>query len=332
MKKILMISMIFLIGCSYHQDNRFERKIVIGFSQCTMVDEWRKTMVEEMQREISFYRNYKITFIVKDAHDDNNQQIKDIQDLVLGGIDILIVSPNEAQQLTATVEEVFDKGIPVIVIDRKINSSKYTAFIGADNLSIGNAAGYFAEELLKGKGNILEITGLAGSTPAIERSKGFHDIIDKYPEIHTTKVIEGAWLEEKTMRITDSLFNTFSDFNLIFAHNDFMAYAASVSVRKHNIKSYIIGVDGLNTPKGGVNMVLEGFIDGTVLYPTGGDRAIQLAFDILTGKPFEKNINLSTYRIERRMHVQYGFRVNRSGLSNKKLIIRLISLTVYRFH
>ena len=110
-----------------------------------MVDEWRKTMVEEMQREISFYRNYNITFIVKDAHDDNNQQIKDIQDLILQGIDLLIVSPNEAQQLTSTVEEVFDKGIPVIVIDRKINSSKYTAYIGADNLSIGNEAGYFAE-------------------------------------------------------------------------------------------------------------------------------------------------------------------------------------------
>jgi signal transduction histidine kinase/CheY-like chemotaxis protein/AraC-like DNA-binding protein len=299
MKKYFLISLIFLIGCSYNQDNRFEKKFVIGFSQCTMVDEWRKTMVEEMQREISFYRNYDITFIVKDAQDDNNQQIKDIQDLILEGIDLLIVSPNEAQQLTATVEEVFDRGIPVIVIDRKINSSKYTAFIGADNLSIGNEAGYFAEELLKGKGNVLEITGLAGSTPAIERSKGFHDIIDRFPDIQTTKIIEGDWLEEKTRRITDSLFHAFSDFNLIFAHNDFMAYAASVSVRQHNIKTYIIGVDGLNTPKGGVNMVLEGFIDGTVLYPTGGDRAIQLAFDILTGKPFEKNINLSTYRIEK---------------------------------
>lgn len=299
MKKYFLICLIFLAGCSYNQDSRFEKKFVIGFSQCTMVDEWRKTMVEEMQREISFYRNYDITFIVKDAHDDNDQQIKDIKELIAGGIDLLIVSPNEAQQLTSTVEEVFDKGIPVIVIDRKINSSKYTAFIGADNLSIGNEAGYFAEELLKGKGNILEITGLAGSTPAIERSKGFHDIIDRFPEIHTTKIIEGAWLEEKTRRITDSLFHTFSDFDLIFAHNDFMANAASVSVRKYNIKSYIIGVDGLNTPNGGVNMVLEGFIDGTLLYPTGGDRAIQLAFDILTGKPFEKNINLSTYRIEK---------------------------------
>lgn len=294
-----MIFLIFLIGCSYNQDKRFKKNIVIGFSQCTMVDEWRETMVEEMQREISFYRNYNITFIVKDAHDDDNQQIKDIQDLIRHGINLLIVSPNEAQQLTPTVEEVFDKGIPVIVIDRKITSSKYTAFIGADNLSIGNEAGYFAEELLKGKGNILEITGLSGSTPAIDRSKGFHEIIDKYPEIHTTKIVEGEWLEEKTMKITDSLFYSFTDFNLVFAHNDFMAYAASVSAAKHNIKSYIIGIDGLNTAGGGVSMVLEGFIDGTILYPTGGDKAIQLALDILTGKPFEKNTNLSTYRIDK---------------------------------
>lgn len=299
MRKYCLFFLIFFAGCSYQQDSRFERKIVIGFSQCTMVDEWRKTMVEEMQREISFYRNYNIEFVVKDAHDDNNRQIKDIKDLIVQGIDLLIVSPNEAQQLTSTVEEVFEKGIPVIVIDRKINSSKYTAYIGADNLSIGNEAGYFATELLKGKGNIIEITGLNGSTPAIERSKGFHEIIDKYSEIHTTKIIEGEWLEEKTKKITDSLFYTFSDFNLIFAHNDFMAYAASVSANKHNIKSYIIGVDGLNTPKGGVNMVLEGFIDGTVLYPTGGDKAIQLALDVLTGKPYEKNNNLSTYRIDK---------------------------------
>jgi signal transduction histidine kinase/DNA-binding response OmpR family regulator len=299
MKKYSLILLLLLYGCSYNQNKRFEKNIIIGFSQCTMIDEWRKTMVEEMLREISFYRNYNITLIVKDAHDDNNQQIKDIQDLVLHGIDLLIVSPNEAQQLTSTVEEVFKKGIPVIVIDRKINSSKYTAYIGADNLSIGNEAGYFASELLKGKGNILEITGLVGSTPAIERSKGFHEIIDKYPEIHTTKIIEGEWLEEKTMKITDSLFYTFYDFNLIFAHNDFMAHAASISAKKHNIKTFIIGVDGLNTPKGGVNMVLEGFIDGTVLYPTGGDKAIQLALDILMEKPFERNINLSTFRIDK---------------------------------
>lgn len=256
-------------------------------------------MIEEMKREISLHRDIKIDLIVKDAGDNNINQINDIKGLLKQGIDLLIVSPNEANQLTMVVEEVYKKGIPVIVIDRKINSSLYTAYIGADNLEIGKEAGYFATELLKGKGKILEITGLKGSTPAIERTKGFHEIIDRYPNIITVKTIEGAWLEKKALEITDSLFRTYSDFNLIFAHNDFMAGAASKSSRKYNLKPYIIGVDGLNTSDGGVNMILNGYIDGTILYPTGGDKAIQLALDILDGKKSEKNVVLNTYRIDK---------------------------------
>lgn len=255
-------------------------------------------MILEMKREISFYRDYKIDFIIKDANDDNKKQIDDINELVRNGIDLLIVSPNEAEQLTPVVVKVYNQGIPVIVVDRKINSPNYTAYIGADNLEIGREAGYFAIELLKGKGKVLELTGLKGSTPAIERSKGFHEIIDRSPGILTTKSIEGEWLEEKTLQITDSLFRNFKDFDLIFAHNDFMAKAASKSAKKHNIKTFIIGVDGLNTPDGGVNLVLTGSIDGTILYPTGGERSIQIAIDILTSKPYEKNVILNTYRID----------------------------------
>lgn len=298
MKPYLLIIFLILSGCISDLGKRNEKKMIIGFSQCTMVDDWRKAMVEEMKREIVFFRDYKIEFIVKDANDDNSQQIRDIKELVSQGINLLLVSPNEAEQLTPTVEEVYDKGIPVIVIDRKINSSKYTAFIGADNLEIGREAGYFANKLLNSKGKILEITGLKGSTPAIERAKGFHEIINGYPNILTTKIIEGSWLEERTLKITDSLFRSFADFNLIFAHNDFMANAASKSARKHNIKPFIIGVDGMNTATGGVNMIINGFIDGTILYPTGGDKAIQVAVQILTGKPYEKNIILNTYRID----------------------------------
>lgn len=296
--KYIIILIILLTGCFRELDHRTGKKFVIGFSQCTMIDEWRQAMVEEMKREISFYHDLNIELIVKDAEDNNDKQIADINELVSKGIDILIVSPNEAEPLTPTVEKVFSRGIPVIVIDRKINSSKYTAFIGADNLSIGKEAGYFAEELLKGKGKVLEITGLRGSTPAVERSAGFHEIIDKIPGICTVKVIEGSWLEKKTLQMTDSLFRIFSDFSLIFAHNDFMANAASKSARKYNLKPYIIGVDGMNTPTGGVNMVINGFIDGTIYYPSGGDKAIQIAIQILKGEPFEKNVDLSTYRID----------------------------------
>jgi signal transduction histidine kinase/DNA-binding response OmpR family regulator len=275
------------------------KKLIIGFSQCTMIDEWRKAMVEDMEREITFYRDSNIELIVKDAEDNNDKQIADINELVSKGIDLLIVSPNEAEPLTPTVERVFSEGIPVIVVDRKINSTKYAAFIGADNFAIGKEAGYFAEELLKGRGKVLEITGLKGSTPARERSAGFHEIVDKLPNIRTIKVIEGAWLESRTLKLTDSLFRIFNDFNLIFAHNDFMANAASTSARKYNLKPYIIGVDGMNTLAGGVSMVLNGSIDGTIFYPSGGDKAIQLAIQILTGKPYEKNIDLNTYRIDK---------------------------------
>ncbi|MEI8224926.1 MAG: substrate-binding domain-containing protein [Bacteroidota bacterium] len=298
MKQCILIMILVLSGCINDQERKSEKKLIIGFSQCTMIDEWRKTMVEEMKREISFYRYLNIEFIVKDANDNNNNQINDINELVEKKIDLLIVSPNEAAQLTPIVEKVYNKGIPVIVIDRKINSSNYTAYIGADNYTIGREAGYFANELLKGKGKILEITGLKGSTPAIERSRGFHEIIDQYPKIVIIKTVEGAWLEAKTLKITDSLFRSFNDFNLIFAHNDFMAKAASKSARKYNLKPYIIGVDGMNSVNGGVNMIINGFIDGTVLYPTGGEKAIQLAVAILTGKPYEKNIDLNTYRID----------------------------------
>jgi signal transduction histidine kinase/DNA-binding response OmpR family regulator len=298
MKKYLLIILILVTGCVQDIDRNPGKKMIIGFSQCTMIDEWRKTMVEDMRREITFHRDFNIELIVKDAEDNNDKQIADINELVSKGIDLLIVSPNEAEPLTPTVERVFSRGIPVIVVDRKINSTKYSAFIGADNLAIGKEAGYFAEELLKGKGRVLEITGLIGSTPAKERSAGFHEIIDKLPNIRTVKVIEGAWLESKTSKLTDSLFRVFNDFNLIFAHNDFMANAASKSARKYNLKPYIIGVDGMNTPTGGVSMVINGFIDGTVFYPSGGDKAIQLAIQILTGKPYEKNIDLSTYRID----------------------------------
>jgi signal transduction histidine kinase/DNA-binding response OmpR family regulator len=298
MKRYIVIILILLTGCINDRDRNTGEKMVIGFSQCTMIDEWRQDMVEEMKREITFYRDLDIELIIKDAADNNDKQITDINELVSKGIDLLIVSPNEAEPLTPTVERVFDGGIPVIIVDRKINSSKYTAFIGADNLAIGKEAGYFAEELLKGKGKVLEITGLKGSTPAKERSSGFHEIIDKLPNISTVKVIEGAWLESKTLKLTDSLFRVFNDFNLIFAHNDFMANAASRSARKYNLKPYIIGVDGMNSPTGGVNMVINGFIDGTVFYPSGGDKAVQTAIQILSGKPFEKNNDLSTYRID----------------------------------
>lgn len=290
--------MIFLLAACTEQDSNRQKKIVIGFSQCTTGDVWRKTMHEEMLRELSFYRDYDIDLIIKDAYDDNNRQIQDIKDLVASGIDILIVSPNEADPLTPVVEEVYEQGIPVIVIDRKINSEKFTAYVGANNLMTGKEAGQLAADLLKGKGKILEITGLKGSTSAIERSQGFREVIKRYPDIEIVASLEGEWLIEVSQRITDSIFSRPSDIDLVFAHNDPMAYGAYRSASKHGMAPRIIGVDGLHIPNGGLDLVVKGYIQGTVLYPTGGDKAIQLAMHILSGAPYDRFNFLKTAKID----------------------------------
>lgn len=291
--------LLFCASC-FNKTEKIMNKYVIGFSQCTTGDEWRKTMNEEMLREIRLTRNYDIELIIKDANNNNQKQINDIKELIDQGIDLLIVSPNEAEPLTQIIGETYDNGIPVITIDRNINSNKFTAYIGADNFVIGKEAGSFATELLHKKGKIIEITGLNGSTPAIERTRGFMDVIKDYPEIQIIRNIEGDWLMEKSLHATDSLFSSFREFDLIYAHNDVMAYGAYLSAKKYGINPYIIGIDGLNYSKenSGVQYVLDGYLDGTFLYPTGGDKAIQLAIAIMNSEPFERYYKLNTIRID----------------------------------
>jgi signal transduction histidine kinase/DNA-binding response OmpR family regulator len=255
-------------------------------------------MNEEMQREVGLYPDYEVELVIKDANNSNQKQKEDIKELLKMNIDLLIVSPNEAEPLTGIVEDIYDMGIPVIVIDRKINSNKYTAYIGADNLAIGRAAGLYATSLLDHGGTILEITGLNGSTPAIERSMGFRQVVERNPSIVINKVIEGRWLRDRVRKKTDSLFTIDRSYNLVFAHNDRMAYGTYLSARKNHYKPFILGVDGLNIPNGGIDLVLNGTLDATFLYSTGGDKAIQLAMRILTGASYDKINTLNTTTID----------------------------------
>ncbi len=291
-----LILLFLLLACS--QPSEKSRTLIIGFSQCTTGDDWRQTMNDEMSREIGFYPNYDIELIIRDAHNQSEQQIEDIKYLVSQGIDILIVSPNEAEPLTGIVEEVYSQGIPVMVIDRMINSDKYTAFLGGKNFDIGLGAAHFAAQLLEGRGRVLEITGLPGSTPAMERGKGFREGLINYPGIEIVNSLNGSWLHDRARVLTNDLFFENKNFDLIFAYNDPMAFGAYLSAQKHHINPYIIGVDGLNTPNGGINMVLDGYIDGTFLYPTGGSKAIELAINAYEGKPFSKVNYLATIRLD----------------------------------
>jgi ribose transport system substrate-binding protein len=301
MKHYLVISLflVVIIALSFScQQSSSKVKYVIGFSQCNSAEPWREAMNKHILDEANLYP--EIELIVSDAQQDNAKQVADVENFLVKEIDLLIISPNEAQPLTAIVEETYERNIPVIVLDRKILSDQYTAFIGADNVLIGEAAGRYAGELLKGTGKIVELWGLKGSTPAIERHNGFIKGIQNFPEIEIIYEQDGAWLRRRGREIMENALQRYERIDLVYGHNDPMAMGAFLAAENVNRENdiYFIGIDGLPGPEGGAQAVLNNQLSATFLYPTGGKEAIQIAKKILAGEAVEKNITLETATID----------------------------------
>ncbi|VAX15747.1 Ribose ABC transporter, periplasmic ribose-binding protein RbsB (TC 3.A.1.2.1) [hydrothermal vent metagenome] len=281
-------------------------KYTIGFSQCNSAEPWREAMNKEILNEAAKFPELKI--MISDAQQDNSKQVADVENFIVQEVDLLIISPNEAQPLTNIVEKAFDKGIPVIVLDRKVLTEKYTVFIGADNVKIGKAAGEYSAKLLKGKGNVVEIWGLKGSTPAIERHEGFMQGIADHPGIKIIYEQDGAWLRRKGREIMENALQRFDKIDLVYGHNDPMAIGAYLAAKNANRinNTFFIGIDGLPGAEGGAQAVLNGELNATFLYPTGGKKAVQVALDILKGKKVSKTITLGTVTIDKSNAEEYN--------------------------
>lgn len=229
--------------------------------------------------------------------DDSKKQIEDIRYFLDKKVDLLIVSPNETDAITPIVSEVYDAGIPVIVIDRKMNSNKYTAFIGADNVQIGEELGGYIAALCKNHPEkVFNLTGLPSSSSEIERNRGFMKVVEPLENAEIVGSVAADWLMETAEHVMDSVFQVHPDITLLAAHNDRMAIGAIKAAEKHNLQQKVkfIGVDALTSPGWGVEQVLNKKMLATVIYPTGGERVIQVASDILHARPFEKEITLNT--------------------------------------
>ncbi|QHT72106.1 substrate-binding domain-containing protein [Rhodocytophaga rosea] len=278
--------MCLLAGCKNEPNNSY----TIGFSQCTGADEWRKAMIKGMQRELAFHPN--VTLLYRDAQYNNQKQIEQIRELANSDIDLLIVSPNEDQPITPIVEEVFQKGIPVVVVDRRITSPFYTAYVGGNNYEVGKIAGEYINTLLKGKGKIIEITGSPKSTPAIDRHKAFMEVMAISPDIEVIS-INGEWEKQFAKPAFLKIIDQHPDADLIFGHNDRMTVGAYEVMKEKNLlgKVKFVGIDGLAGPDGGIDMVNKGVFEASVIYSPGGEEAIQKAIEILqTGKTNKETI------------------------------------------
>lgn len=296
MKVFVVTVVLATVSCRNRGD---KKKYSIGFSQCVGGDSWRQTMLAEMKRELSFHTN--INFIYKDANGSSELQIKQIDSLLQSKIDLLLVSPNEIDSVTPAIEKAYRVHVPVVEIDRRTKSAKPVAFIGASNFEVGQNAGRYAAALLKGTGNAIEITGLPeNASYIIERHNGFIDAISKYPGIHFLKKLNNYTITDPTENAVEQFLKENTGVNLIYAQNDYMAYDAYKLCKKLGInnKVKIIGIDGLPVKDAGLDMVANKYIAATVLYPTGGQEAIQTAINILEGKPYKKENRLLTTIID----------------------------------
>lgn len=264
------------------------KKYVIGVSQCSG-DIWRNKLNNELV--MSTYQHDNVSLKFASANDNDRLQTKQINQFINEGVDLLIVSPNQVHTISAVIDKAYDKGIPVILFDRKTDSKKYTAFIGADNYEAGHEIGHFIAQQLEGKGNIVEICGLKASSPAIERDRGFMDALKDYSGVKVIARKHGDWVKESGVMAMDSVLTQAQEpIQYVFAQNDRMGLGALQAIRKHGAKGIkIVGIDALPVPGGGMENVRDGNLEASYIYPTRGDAVMQLALNILEKKPYKRD-------------------------------------------
>ena len=271
-----------------------KKQYVIGVSQCSE-DVWREKLNEELRIAALYYNNVDLR--IKSAYDDVKLQTEQINSFVDEGVDLLIVAPGQVT-ISPAIDRAYEKGIPVIIFDRRTRSDKYTAYIGADNKEIGSSMAEYLAGALTSGGRILELSGLYSSSPAIERQQGFDSVVATRPGLEIVAQAHADWTEQGAFRVMDSLLSkSHPQFDCLFAHNDRMAMGARRAAAKHGLDINSIqfcGIDAMPQNGGGMRLVTDGTLFASYIYPTRGDEVIQLAMNILTKKDYKRENQLSS--------------------------------------
>lgn len=307
----------------------------IYFSQCVGSDLWRRQMLAEMKMELSFHPG--VEFVYTDAENDSRVQADQIARMLKERkIDVLIVSPNEAKPLTPVVENAYNNGIPVILIDRKTASDQYSTFIGTDNYVIGRMAAGYLGESAHGPLSVVEVLGLAGSSPTIERDRGFRDGLAAYPNIHLVRRVRGNWLTATTEDSLWAVRGSLAGVDAVFAQNDNMGSGARTILNRvcPGRRVRVIGVDALPGQGGGMEMIGNKVLDASLVYPTFGKEAIITACRMLDHEPVPKVNMLQSLVVDsgnvQVMNMQYNKIIGQQDLIERQQQLMDRQRSIYR--
>lgn len=291
---LLLFLLPLLLSCGSEK-----KRYVIGVAQCSE-DMWREKLNEELRIAALYYNDVDLR--ISSANDDVQMQTEQINKFVDEGVDLLIVAPGQVS-ISPAIDRAYEKGIPVIIFDRRTRSDKYTAYIGADNKEIGSSMGEYLAGTLTDGGRILELSGLSTSSPAIERNNGFDSVVQCRPGISIVEHLSADWTEQGAFRTVDSLLSKpHNEFDCVFAHNDRMAMGARRAAEKHGLNLEHIkfcGIDAMPQKGGGMELVENGTLFASYTYPTRGDEVMLLAMNILEGKKYNRENQLSSALVTR---------------------------------
>jgi ribose transport system substrate-binding protein len=290
-------------GAAPGAEKKTKSGFVIGMSQCNLNEPWRVEMNAQIKAAADKHPELKVIF--KDAQNDTLRQRGHVEEFVGAGVDLIIISPKEAQPLTEPVARAMDARIPVIVLDRRVLGDKYTCFIGADNKKIGRAAGEWIVKKLVGKGKVVELKGLMTSTPGQDRHSGFRQAIAG-SAIEVVFEADMKWLEPNARQEMESALSRFGEIDCVYAHNDPGAHGAYLAAKAAGREKQVrfVGIDAL--PQEGIAYVQQGILDATFQYPTGGAEAIDTALKILRGESVPKEITLGSRLFDQQTVAQGG--------------------------
>ena len=275
---VILLLLVF-VSCS-------DRRTVIGVSQCSD-DLWRQKVNREIKIGQYQYKNVDVVF----ASADNNgqRQARQIDSLVNAKVDLLVVAPSDVKTVAPAIERAYRAGIPVILYDRMIESTHYTAYIGTDNVAIGREVADYLAHQLQGRGTVVEITGERGSTPVADRHRGFMQGMKAFPQIQVV-TLEGDWNLAGAKKLMRQYMDAGKPVDAVFGHNDAEAWGAQQAAKEKNREKHMlfVGIDGLPGENQGVDLVAKGVMTASYIYPTKGEAIVPLAMNILQGKPYKR--------------------------------------------
>ena len=254
---------VFVSACSRGESEQ-DRKITIGFAAMNVEMTWMKFAYHAMHKKAA---ELSVELITYDANNDVTKQATNIEDLIKRGVDAIITDPVDVRGLIPALESASRKGIPVVAFDRSAFGAPYLFFVGSDDIEAGRLACRFLADRLNGVGKIIVLEGAIGSSPAINRSKGFYNEIEKCTAMKVVFKKSGGFLRDEGYRVMEEAIATVADFDAVYSQNDDMILGAIEAMENAGIPSEKILTIGTDAIPKALIAIREGRLDATIQYP-----------------------------------------------------------------